>query len=574
MAFKIAELEVEVVAATAGLDTSLAGVRKNLQAASVLSRVQAAKDAAAAVAAAKSAAAQIQQAQAAKGAGVSGFVGGFAAAAALEFGRAAAGAFVEGVKGAMNLNESIQKTQVVFGGASKSVFAFSEAMQSAFGSSRQEILDASSSFGLIAKGAGLSKAAAAGMSVSLAKLADDASSFYNVPLDVALQKIQAGLVGQSRPLREFGVLLDEASVKAEAVRMGLALVGRELTSSQKVTARASLIEKGLADAQGDHLRTQGQLANQCREFTGRLENLGMTIGGIALPALTGLTQALNFQLQGFTRLIEKSKEYHETLVVALGGGVKGTLLAPDKAAWAASFGGPKMSEAAMERAAVEAARSDRAKAAAAKEIDKPAEDAALGKAREEAYKSKRLADMDARRERFSETTPGRVPLSMAIRGKGKEEAEIITRGYHAEADAAHAGLERLKSIAAEKINLGFRLVAAAKQSGGALAAATATAALGADPKTSVRAAQAELDKNWKDQQAEKKRNFQPQFLGSARELDRLITSTAASPGKPKLSDDELKEIKKNSDAQLKELKDCAASLKALVTSGTAAIFAR
>ena len=208
-------------------------------------------------------------------------------------------AFRKGITGASDLAETMSKVEVVFGEASGQVTSFGDHMATTFGSNKKELLDAAAGFGLIAKGAGFSKEAAAGMSVEMARLADDASSFYNVPLEEALGKIKSALVGESEPIRSFGVLLNESAMKSEALKLGLKAVGGELTESQKVMARASLIQKGLSDATGDHARTSGGFANQLRELQGRLMELAVALGSVVLPVLNMMLRGLNAVAYGF-----------------------------------------------------------------------------------------------------------------------------------------------------------------------------------------------------------------------------------------------------------------------------------
>ena len=85
---------------------------------------------------------------------------------------------------ASDLNETIAKTEQVFGSATSVVTGSAEEMATKFGVVKTEFLDAASMFGLIAQ-AGIASGKSAEMSVSLAKLATDASSFYNIPVDVA-----------------------------------------------------------------------------------------------------------------------------------------------------------------------------------------------------------------------------------------------------------------------------------------------------------------------------------------------------------------------------------------------------
>ena len=117
------------------------------------------------------------------------------------------------------------------------------------------------------------------MSVKLTRLADDASSFYNVPLETALEKIRSGLVGEAEPLRAFGVLLSEANMKSAALSLGLKPVAGEFTEQEKVMARVKLITEGLSKAQGDHERTMGSYANQIRMLKGEFENWKADVGG-------------------------------------------------------------------------------------------------------------------------------------------------------------------------------------------------------------------------------------------------------------------------------------------------------
>jgi hypothetical protein len=203
-----------------------------------------------------------------------------------------------------DLTETIQKAQVTFGEAFGIVNTGAEEMARRFGVDKQVFIDSASAIGLIGKAAGQSKGQAADMGVSLTKLAADASSFYNIPLADALEKIEAGLVGEVRPLRELGVLLSEDATQREAVRLGIVRSGEALNDQQKVMARASLIHKGLTDASGDLERTQGSLANRLRAIQGHIADWAASMGQRAQPAILRL-------LDGAYRLGHEGLEFLE-----------------------------------------------------------------------------------------------------------------------------------------------------------------------------------------------------------------------------------------------------------------------
>lgn len=238
-----------------------------------------------------------------------GTAAGNLAAGAIASATSALTGFVSrGIAGATNLAETISKVGAVFGDAAGTITGQADAMARAFGLPKQAILDASASIGLVGKAAGQSQSQAAGMAAQMAKLAADASSFYNVPLDVALEKIRSGLVGESEPLRAFGVLLSEEAVQAEAMALGLARSKKEIDDQAKVAARASLITKGLADASGDLERTAGSAANQWRKFTGTLENTATSIGESLSPAIGAVTNALGEMATRVAAAVEANKE--------------------------------------------------------------------------------------------------------------------------------------------------------------------------------------------------------------------------------------------------------------------------
>jgi hypothetical protein len=234
-------------------------------------------------------------------------VGQIAAGAISKATSAISGFFARGISGATNLAETVSKVNAIFGESAGSMIAQADSLSKAFGLPKQQMLDAAANIGEIAKGAGQSEAQAASLANAMSKLAADASSFHNVPMDVALEKIRAGLTGEAEPLRSFGVLLNEDAVAAEALALGLAKNKREIDDSAKVAARASLIQKGLVDAQGDLERTAGSTANQWRKFTGTLENTAVSIGESLAPAIQAVVGSLADTGAALAAWVEESK---------------------------------------------------------------------------------------------------------------------------------------------------------------------------------------------------------------------------------------------------------------------------
>lgn len=213
--------------------------------------------------------------------------------ALLGFGAAALGAGAKMISMASDAAEVDSKMQVTFGrqlpGLKKNLDTFAEAT----GASRYQLRQQAADLGALLRPLTANQAETAKMSAEFVKLATDLGSFNNVPTDEALESIRAGLVGEAEPLRRFGVLLNEAAVKAEGLRLGLVKGKEEMTEQEKVQARASLIMKQTALAQGDATRTAGSMANQMKELRNRVSDAATEIGMKLMPVALQLVTWIN-----------------------------------------------------------------------------------------------------------------------------------------------------------------------------------------------------------------------------------------------------------------------------------------
>jgi hypothetical protein len=206
-----------------------------------------------------------------------------AGAVAVKFG-------VDAVKAASDLSETIAKTGQIFGETSSEVEAFAETAAKSLGQSKQQALDAASTFAIFGKSAGLAGGDLVKFSTDFTGLASDLASFNNTSPEDAINAIGSALRGEAEPLRRYGVLLDDASLRQEALALGIVNTTKQaLTPQQKVLAAQALIYKQTSDAQGDFARTSDGLANQQRILSSQLENVKTTIGTALLPIVLEIT---------------------------------------------------------------------------------------------------------------------------------------------------------------------------------------------------------------------------------------------------------------------------------------------
>jgi hypothetical protein len=228
--------------------------------------------------------------------GFAGKIGDFSKKAALAFAAAAAAAGamavkigVDAVKAASDLGETVSKVNVLFGETAKDIEKFADGAASSLGQTKQQALDAAATFATFGKSAGLSGKDLANFSTDFVKLSSDLASFNNTSPEQAINAIGSALRGEAEPLRQYGVLLDDASLRQAALELGIISTTKNaLTPQQKVLAAQALIYQQTSAAQGDFERTSDGLANKTRILTAQLENAKTTIGQALLPIVLEL----------------------------------------------------------------------------------------------------------------------------------------------------------------------------------------------------------------------------------------------------------------------------------------------
>jgi hypothetical protein len=200
----------------------------------------------------------------------------------------------DSIGAASDLGETVSKTNVLFGESADELLAWADTAAGALGQSKQMALDAATTFATFGKSAGLGGDELVKFSTDFTGLATDLASFNNTTPEDAINAIGAALRGEAEPLRAYGVLLDDASMRQKALEMGIIQTTKEaLTPQQKVLAAQALIYEQTSAAQGDFARTSGGLANQQRILDANMANLKSTVGEALLPVMLAFTGALN-----------------------------------------------------------------------------------------------------------------------------------------------------------------------------------------------------------------------------------------------------------------------------------------
>lgn len=165
------------------------------------------------------------------------------------------------VEAATDLQDQVARTDTVFGKSAAIVQAWSKTSANAMGITRAAALDGASTIGTLLQNIGETAPAAAKMSTRFVQLASDMAAFKKVDPNVALSALESGIQGRTRSLRQFGIMIDNTTIKAEALRMGLLKGNVSMAAVQDADTKVGIAEEKLSEAIKKHGANSVQAAS-------------------------------------------------------------------------------------------------------------------------------------------------------------------------------------------------------------------------------------------------------------------------------------------------------------------------
>ena len=207
----------------------------------------------------------------------------------------------EAIKLGSDLEEVQNVVDVTFTSMSKQVDEFAKNAQKSAGLSETMAKRYVGTFGAMAKAFGFVEQDAFNMSTTLAQLAGDVASFYNITQDEAYTKLKSVFSGETETLKDLGIVMTQSALDAYAMAKGFNKTTRQMTEQEKVALRYQFILDQLSTAQGDFARTSDSWANQVRilslNFDTFKANVGKSLINIFTPFLKMLNQIVEKMAQ-------------------------------------------------------------------------------------------------------------------------------------------------------------------------------------------------------------------------------------------------------------------------------------
>lgn len=201
--------------------------------------------------------------------------------------------------------ENLNLFRVTFGELADEAENFANSFANALGLDVSQVMRNMGFFNQISTGFGLASDEAYKMSETLTQISYDISSFFNLPIDDAISKVQSGLAGELEPLRRIGYALDQATLQQLAYNLGIEKSVRNMTQAEKAQLRTIAIYEQSKNVMGDLAETIESPANQLRILQQQFVLLSRSIGNIIVPILNKVIPYINGFVQGLTSVFNQ-----------------------------------------------------------------------------------------------------------------------------------------------------------------------------------------------------------------------------------------------------------------------------
>lgn len=219
------------------------------------------------------------------------------------------GAGIASFKFASDIEDAMGASDQIFKGSSEEVKIWADNLIGYYGIAEGEALEYANVMGAMLQNiGGLTEQEAAKQSQTLVQLAGDLTAMFGGTTESAVQALTGALKGNNSMLDNYGMGVNEATIKSKALEMGLVEEGEQLDLAGKQAATLALIMEQTADAQGQAAREADGSSGSLRLLITEVKNLAGDLGEVLLPIVTPFITKLGEMIQKFKDLTPEQKD--------------------------------------------------------------------------------------------------------------------------------------------------------------------------------------------------------------------------------------------------------------------------
>lgn len=182
--------------------------------------------------------------------------------------------------------------------------SFQEKLEEKLGINIAESMQYQALFNAMSKSMGISADYAYKLSENFTKLGYDLSSLYNIDPENAMQKLRAGLSGQTKPLRDLGLDITQQSLEPLLDELGIERSVKQLSQAEKMVARYIVVLRQASLAHGDFAKTMDSPANQLKIFNAQITAFKRNMGNLWQGMLGGILPYVNAIMMVINELLK------------------------------------------------------------------------------------------------------------------------------------------------------------------------------------------------------------------------------------------------------------------------------
>lgn len=216
-----------------------------------------------------------------------------------------ANVFAEWYTASNDYIENLNLFTVTMRDSTDAAYSYAESVEKIVGINISEWISYQGEFQQLTKGFGVSSEQADIMSQSLTQLSYDLSSFFNVDVETASDKLNSAMAGQVKGLREYGIDVSNASLQSYALSKGIDQSVTSMSQAEKSLLRYNYIMEKTVDIQGDMTRTLVTPANALRVLSTQVDKLKRALGDIISTLVTQFIPYVQAAVTLITELANK-----------------------------------------------------------------------------------------------------------------------------------------------------------------------------------------------------------------------------------------------------------------------------
>ena len=240
-------------------------------------------------------------------------------------GKKMVGMMANGIQETVKMIQNYRMLEISSGDYFDKAISFQDTLNNKLGINYGDSIGVNAYFQTLTKSLGIANDGANMMSETLTKLTYDFASFFGEDFTSMQTKLQSGLVGQTKPLRNLGVDVTEKTIQGYLDSMGIKALVADLNQAEKVMLRYIAIIDQSRMAHGNLANSIEMPSQQIQVLKSQIKELGQwlwaifmgTIGKI-LPYINGFVIALKEMAKAIASLFGFKLQDYGTISLSSG----------------------------------------------------------------------------------------------------------------------------------------------------------------------------------------------------------------------------------------------------------------